>query len=109
MTAGSAIEIIEDEFFRKGWYKLPNYYSVSRGEFEQASYQIWAIKEIKRAIRLYSDRSPIDVVEVFTKQMNSYSCSGKDGSIIFSIAKDVGEHALDVLIRYSREEQRWVI
>lgn len=109
MTAQKAIEIIDDEFIEKAWYSIPRWGIVPKSIFEQCAYQMWAIKEIKDTIRLYSDKNPVDVVEIFMRQMDSYSCVDKKGSYIFSIAKDVAEHALDILIRYSREEQKWII
>jgi hypothetical protein len=57
----------------------------------------WAEREVWRAVR-DSELSPVIAVEEFIKTMDDYSTRNLATSMIFSIAKDVGQNILDEML-----------
>ncbi|WP_297183047.1 hypothetical protein [uncultured Phocaeicola sp.] len=71
---------------------------ISRDWFKQISYSRWAVDEILKRIEESKFTPPIMVVEDFIRKMDDFSCKNKKTSIIFSVAHDMAENILDVLI-----------
>lgn len=71
---------------------------MQRGWFEMRSYGRWAVDEILRNLEMSKESPPIQVVEAFVRKMDDFSCRNRKASIIFSIAHDMAENILDVLI-----------
>lgn len=88
----SVIREYADECLKEPRYRLP------RGCFEQRSYQKWAVDEILKSIERSKFIPPIMVVENFIRKMDDFSCRNKKTSFIFSVAHDMAEDILDVLI-----------
>lgn len=64
----------------------------------QESYSRWAAREI--LIRLIREKNtpPLIVIERFRDQMDDYSCRNPYTSYMFSVAKDMAEWIIDLLI-----------
>lgn len=88
----SVIREFADECLKEPQYRL------SRGCFEQRSYQRWAVDEILKNIEESKFTPPVLVVEDFIRKMDDFSCKNKKAGIIFSVARDVAIDILDVLI-----------
>lgn len=72
--------------------------NLPRGMFEQRSYSIWAAEEILKAIKNDGTESSVAVVEDFIKKMDQFSRINPDTSRIFSIAYDISQDILDLLL-----------
>lgn len=64
----------------------------------QESYSRWAGREIM--VRLLRDNTtpPLIIIEQFRDQMDDYSCRNVHTSYMFSVAKDMAEWIIDLLI-----------
>lgn len=64
----------------------------------QESYSRWAAREI--LIRLIKEKNtpPLIIIERFRDQMDDYSCRNIHTSYMFSVAKDMAEWIIDLLI-----------
>lgn len=71
---------------------------MSRDWFKRVSYRRWAADEIIKDIRESGDMPPILVVENFIRKMKNFSCRNHKTSIIFSVAQEMAEGILDLLI-----------
>lgn len=88
----SVIRECADEYLKEpGW-------RMSKEWFKQVSYSRWAVGEILKSIEESRFTPPIMVVEDFIRKMDDFSCRNKKTSIIFSVAHDMAENILDVLI-----------
>lgn len=88
----SAIREYVDECMREPKWRM------SKEWFRQVSYSRWAVGEIMKSIEESRFTPPIMVVEDFIRKMDDFSCRNKKTSIIFSVAHDMAENILDVLI-----------
>lgn len=66
--------------------------------FRQESYSRWAAREI--LYRLENDRNtpPLIIIENFRNQMDEYACMNSCTSYMFSVAKDMAQWIVDLLI-----------
>ncbi len=71
---------------------------MSKARFKQVSYSRWAIDEIVKSIEASRSVPPVVVVEKFIRKMDDFSCRNDKTSIIFSVAHDMAENILDILI-----------
>lgn len=95
MNKDYILSVIKD--YADEYLKVPQR-RLSRGDFEQRSYQRWAVDEILRAIEKSNSAPPIVAVEDFIRKMDEFSCKNHRTSIIFSVAYDVATDILDLLI-----------
>lgn len=90
----SVIRDFADERLRfegSNWHWARNY-------LQSQSYQRWAVQEIMKQIEISEDAPPIRVVEDFIHKMECFTYKKGESAIIFSIARDMAEDILDVLI-----------
>lgn len=66
--------------------------------FKQVSYSRWAVDEILKRIEKNGSTPPVLIVEDFIRKMDVFSCRNRRAGIIFSVAHDMAENILDVLI-----------
>lgn len=67
--------------------------------FMQESYSRWAAIEMLMELRRHPDEPPLCVMEAFRDKMDRYSCMNPKTSYMFSIAKDISEVLIDLLIK----------
>lgn len=85
------------------YLKAPKW-RMQRGRFELASYNRWAADEILRSIEESGSVPPVMVVEDFIRRMDDFSCRNGKGSTIFSVAHDMAENILDILLVTNLDE-----
>ena len=73
-------------------------FGMSRDWFKRVSYSRWAADEIIKNIRESRHIPPILVVKDFIRKMDNFSSRNRKTRIIFSVAHDMAEDILDVLI-----------
>lgn len=64
----------------------------------QESYSRWAAREILVRLIKNNTTPPLIVIEQFRDQMDDYSCRNLHTSYMFSVAKDMAEWIIDLLI-----------
>lgn len=69
-----------------------------KNTFSQMVYTRWAYLEIVDYLRSHRDIPPIMAVEELQSQMNEYACVKLETSVIFSIAYDVCEEIIELLM-----------
>jgi glyoxylate utilization-related uncharacterized protein len=65
---------------------------------KQESYSRWAAKEIMTLLLQNRDTPPLLVIEQFRDKMDRYSCINIETSYQFSVAKDMADWIIDLLI-----------
>ena len=71
---------------------------LTKNWFKQKSYSRWAVNELIRSIKESKTVPPILVVEDFIRKMDAFSVRNTKASFMFSVAHDVAENILDILI-----------
>lgn len=64
----------------------------------QESYSRWAAREILTRLEKNRELPPLIVIEQFRDQMDEYSCMNRKTSYRFSVAKDMAEWLVDLLL-----------
>jgi hypothetical protein len=64
----------------------------------QESYSRWAAREILVMLEKNRDTPPLILIEQFRDRMDEYSCMNKYTSYRFSVAKDMAEWIVDLLL-----------
>lgn len=67
-------------------------------DFAQESYSRWAAKELIACLEKNPTTPPLLVIEEFRDKMDRYACQNKDSSYIFSVAYDMAEYIIDLLL-----------
>ncbi len=68
--------------------------------FAQKSYSKWAATELISELEKQPDSPPLITIENFMEKMDRYSCLNSKTSYIFSVARDVSEYIVDMLITF---------
>ncbi len=88
----SVIRGYADEYLKEPRWRI------SKDWFKQISYSRWAVDEILKRIEKNGSTPPVLIVEDFIREMDVFSCRNRRAGIIFSVAHDMAENILDVLI-----------
>lgn len=97
----SIIMEMEDE-----WYKPPErYYGRKKISFEEQSYKHSAIEEIKIYLLSHINDDPIECLEGFCHDVDTFAACSKNATanFMFSIYHDVAVDLLDVLVSMGLE------
>lgn len=71
---------------------------LSREGFKRFSYSRWAVDEILKSMEDSKFTPPVIVVKDFIRKMDEFSHRNNRTNMIFSVAHDMAENVLDVLI-----------
>lgn len=74
-----------------------NPYWIKEAYFRQESYAVWAAREILSLMQ-NANKPTISVLQDFIEKMDAFSCKNMCSSLGFSVAKDVAEDIMFMML-----------